>query len=109
MVQTLQEYMCNYIQQLIEPLKGCLLAALNSKDQTLSLLDQSLGSPIQSMDINMCEILAKAGLFREEDKLTRDGRNRYKLFNLTDTGMEMAKQIKIEGFKGKMPQSTPVA
>jgi hypothetical protein len=108
MVKTLQEYMCNYIQQLTEPLKGCLLAALNSKDQTLSLLDQSLGSPVPSMDINMCEMLADAGLFTEEVKLTRDGRNRYKLFNLTSIGKEMAKQIKMEGFNGKMPQNTPI-
>lgn len=108
MVESLQDYMCKYMQEQNEPLKGCLLAALNSKDQYLSLLDQSLGSPVLSNDIRLCEMLTAAGLFREEVKLTRDGRNRYKLFYLTDNGKHLAEQIKEEGFDGEVPQSIPV-
>ena len=96
MSQKLQDYMCKYVQEQIEPLKGCLLAALNSKEQYLSLLDESLGTPTPSIDLKLCELLANAGLFREENKLTRDGRNEYKLFYLTDLGKEMAQQIKKE-------------
>ena len=101
MVQKLQDYMCKYMQEQTESLKGCLLAALNSKEQYLSLLDESLGTTIPSKDIKLCELLTNAGLFREEIKLTRDGRNRYKLFYLTDTGKEMAEQIKAEGYSGR--------
>jgi len=96
MSQKLQDYLCKYVQTQTEPLKGYLLAALNSKEQYLSLLDESLGTTNPSIDIKLCELLAKAGLFREEIKLTRDGRNEYKLFYLTDIGKEMAMQIKKE-------------
>src|SRR5208283_4557214 len=96
MSQKLRDYMCKYIQKQTEPLKGCLLAALNSKEQYLSLLDESLGTPSPSIDVKLCEFLAQAGLFREENKLTRDGRNQYKLFYLTDLGKEIAQQIKKE-------------
>ena len=96
MSQKLQDYMCKYVQEQIAPLKGCLLAALNSKEQYLSILDESLGTPTPSTDLKLCELLAQAGLFREESKLNRDGRNEYKLFYLTATGKEIAMQIKKE-------------
>jgi len=99
--------MCKYIQEQTEPLKGCLLAALNSKEQSLSLLDESLGTTNPSIDIRLCELLAHAGLFREETKLTRDGRNQYKVFYLTDLGKEMAQQIKNES-KVEPPESDDV-
>jgi hypothetical protein len=96
MSQKLQDYMCKYVQEKIESLKGCLLAVLNSKEQYVSLLDESLGTPTPSMDLKLCELLANAGLFREEIKLNRDGRNEYKLFYLTYLGKEMAQQLKNE-------------
>ncbi|HYA78032.1 MAG TPA: hypothetical protein VEF91_04880 [Verrucomicrobiae bacterium] len=96
MSRQLQDYMCKYVQEKTELLKGCLLAALNSKDQYLKLLNESLGTPTTSVDLQLCELLANAGLFREETKLNRDGRNEYKLFYLTDLGKEMAMQIKKE-------------
>ena len=108
MVETLQEFMCKYMTQQTEALKGCLIAALKSKDQTLSLLDERLGSLIPSNDVKLCELLAKAQLFREEIKVTRDGRNRYKVFHLTETGKAMAQQASAEGFNGKMPLNEKV-
>ena len=108
MEQKLEEYMCKYIQQQSESLKGCLIAVLDRREQYLSLLDESLGTPMPSKDVKLCEMLTDAGLFREEIKVTRDGRNRYKVFYLTDSGREMARQIKAEGYSGAVPQSTPI-
>ena len=108
MVETLQDYLCRYIAGQTEAFKGCLLAAYDNRLQYLSLLDESLGTPTESKEIRLCEILVNAGLFREETKTTRDGRNRYKLFYLTDAGMEIAQQIKSEGFSGSVPQNTPI-
>jgi hypothetical protein len=71
-------------------------------------LDESLGTTVPSENIKLYELLAEAGLFREEIELTRDGRNRYKLFTLTDAGKEIAEQIKIEGYDGEMPQSVEI-
>ena len=97
-----------YMQGQTEALKGCLVAALDSREQYLSLLDESLGTRVPSVDIKLCEVLVEAGLFREEIKITRDGRNRYKVFYLTDSGRQMAQQIKTEGYSGKVPQNTPI-
>jgi hypothetical protein len=108
MAQNLQEYMRKYMQQQAESLKGCLMAVLDSREQYLSILDESLGTPIPSENIKLCELLTDAGLFREEVKVTRDGRNRYKVFYLTAPGREMAQQIKTEGYNGAVPQNTPL-
>ena len=108
MAVNLHEFMCQYMDKQSIPLKGCLVAALKSKYQYLSLLDQSLGSPTPSDDIRNCELLADAGLFREEIKLNRDGRNQYKLFYLTEEGRQLAEQIMREGFDGAIPESIPV-
>jgi hypothetical protein len=104
----LQDYMCKYMQEQTQLLKGCLVAAFDSREQYLSLLDESLGTPVSSADITLCDLLANAGLFREEVKVTRDGRNRYKIFYLTPLGKEMAQQIKTEGYSGRVPQSTSI-
>ncbi len=108
MVGTLQDHMCRFIQDQTQSLKGCLVAAFDSREHYLSLLDESLGTPISSANTKLCELLADAGLFREEVRLTRDGRNRYKIFHLTDIGMETAKQIKSEGYNGPIPQNTSI-
>lgn len=89
-----------------EHLKGCLLAALDSKDGYLCLLIESLGTPVPSEDVRHAELLVDAGLFREETKITRNGRNRYKFFYLTAQGRRLAEHIKEEGFDGKIPENT---
>ncbi len=104
----LQNLMCQFMEKKSDPLKGCLIAALKSKEHYLSLLDESLGSTIPSEDIRLCELLTDVALFREEIKLTRDGRNRYKLFYLTEKGTQLAEQIEQEGFDGAIPESIPV-
>jgi hypothetical protein len=108
MSHEIQDYMCEFMKQQAGSLKGYLLGVYENREHYLSLLDASLGTLIQSDDIKMCELLTAAGLFREDVKITRDGRNRYKLFYLTDLGQEMAKKIKEEGYSGPIPQSTPL-
>ena len=108
MVENLEEYMCTYMKSLANHLTGCLLAAWKSKDGYLSLLDERLGSTIESVDLKLCGLLASAGLFREEEKLTMDGNNRYRLFYLTDAGKEIAEQAEAEGYNGTIPKSVEI-
>ncbi len=107
--QTLQDYMCRYMDEKSDELKGCLLAALENKDGYLCILVESLGTPVPSEDLNYSELLTKAGLFWEEEQITRNGRNRYKLFHLTDAGRRVAEQTKDEGFDGKIADSIAIA
>jgi hypothetical protein len=109
MAENLQEFMCKYMQQQTEPLEGCLVTALDSQEQNVCLLTESLGTPVPSEDLKLCELLENAGLFRSEAKFNRDGRNRYKLFYLTDEGRRIAEQIRQEGYNGQMPQSMKIA
>jgi|WetSurMetagenome_2_1015567.scaffolds.fasta_scaffold98070_2 hypothetical protein len=109
MVQKFEDYICKYIQDQTSVFKKYLLAALDNQDQYLSYLDMSLGSPVPSVDVRNCEMLTDAKLFRVEIKLTRDGRNRYELFYLTDLGKEMAQSIRKESFVDEISESPPVA
>ncbi len=105
--RTLQDFMCHYMEEKSDPLKGCLLAALENKEGYLCLLVESLGTPVVSEEIRLSEMLTNAGLFWTEEKLNRDGRNRYKLFHLTDAGRQIAERTKSEGFDGKIAQNIP--
>jgi hypothetical protein len=107
--QPLEEYICKFIQEQTSNFTSYLLAALDSKDQCLYYLDSRLGTPLPSMDIRNCEFLTSARLFREEIKLTIDGRNRYKLFYLTDLGKEMAMKAKQGSLTEELPEMPPVA
>jgi hypothetical protein len=106
--QTLQDFMCSYIDKKSDTLKGCLLAALESKEGYFCVLVESLGSPVNNEGRIYSELLANAGLFWEEERITRDGRNRYRLYHLTDAGSKIAKQIRDEGFDGEIAQTVPV-
>ena len=88
--------------------KPYLMAALESKEMNLSYLDIVLGTLVPSMDIRNCELLVDAGLFREEVKVTIDGRNRYKIFYLTSLGTELARQIREESVTEQIPQSPQI-
>ena len=68
MVGTLQEIMCRYMDEKTESLKGCLIAALESKEQYLCLLVESLGTPVPSEELKLSELLTNAGLFSMEEK-----------------------------------------
>jgi hypothetical protein len=107
--QTLQDYMCRYMDEKSDELKGCLLAALENKEGYLCLLIESLGTPVPSEELNYSELLSKAGLFWDEERITRNGRNRYKLFHLTDAGRHIAEMTRDEGFDGKVVENTVLA
>ncbi|MGA2681087.1 MAG: hypothetical protein ABSF44_04715 [Candidatus Bathyarchaeia archaeon] len=109
MSETFEDFMCKYIRGQTAVFKRYLLAALDSQDKNLCYLDMSLGTPLPSIDIKNCELLTEAGLFCEEVKVTRDGRNRYKLFCLTDLGMEMVEKIKEQNYTDDLPQSLQIA
>lgn len=109
MSESFEGFMCRYIKGQTAIFKRYLLAALDSQDKYLCYLDMSLGTPLPSVDIKNCELLTDAGLFREEVKTTRDGRNRYKLFYLTDLGREMVEKIKEQNYMEDLPQSLEIA
>ena len=102
MAERFRDFICEYIRGRAEVLQGYLIGALESKEGYRSYLDESLGTPLPSLDIRNCELLTNAQLLHEEIKITRNGRNRYKLFYLTDLGKEMAEQMKEEGYDGEV-------
>ena len=108
MSQQFESFICKFIQEKSNSFKDYLLAALDSKDHCLYYLESRQGTPLPSMDIRNCELLTDARLFREEIKLTIDGRNRYKLFYLTDLGKEMAQNAKDASVTDEMPETPPV-
>jgi hypothetical protein len=104
-----EDFICKYFQDQSDIYKKYLLAASDSQDQFLCYIDSSQGSPLPSVDIRNCELLTDARLFREETKITHDGRNKYKLFYLTDLGKEIAQQLKEDAYTEDLPESPPVA
>ncbi len=109
MSETFEGFMCKYISSQTTIFKQYLMAALDSQDKYLCYLDMSLGTPLPSVDIKNCELLTDAGLFLEEVKTTRDGRNRYKLFYLTDLGVGMVEKMKEQNYSGELPESLQIA
>jgi hypothetical protein len=108
MSERFEDYICKFIKEQTDLFKRYLLAALDNQEQTLRFLDASLGTVIPSVDIRNCELLTDAHIFKEEVKITRDGRNRYKLFFLTDLGKDMAQQIREESYTEEMPPSPSI-
>ena len=109
MSESFEGFLCKYIQRHIGVLSRYLLAALDNQEKNLYYLDMSLGTVVPSIDIRNCELLTDAGLFCEEVKVTRDGRNRYKLFYLTALGRKMVEKIKKESYTEELPESPPIA
>lgn len=108
LAERFRDFICEYIKGRAEVLQGYLIGALESKEGYLCYLDESLGTPLPSLDIRNCELLTNAELLHEEIKLTRNGRNRYKIFSLNDLGREMAQQIKEEGYDGEVQINSQV-
>ena len=109
MSEPFEDFMCKFIREQANTFKTYLLAALETKDMCLYYLESRLGTALPSMDIRNCEFLTDARLFREETKITMDGRNRYKLFYLTALGKERAMKTKEASVTDQMPETPPVA
>ncbi|MCL1977174.1 MAG: hypothetical protein FWG55_03580 [Candidatus Bathyarchaeota archaeon] len=91
-----EDYMCDYIKTRIGVFKKYMLAALDNKDKCLWYLEASEGMIMPNSDLKNCELLRDAGIFREDTKVTRNGRNTYKVFFLTDNAKKIVKEIKTE-------------
>jgi hypothetical protein len=109
MSEAFEMFICKFVREKANSFKSYLLAALDTKDQCLYYLESRLGTALPSMDIRNCEFLTDARLFREEVKTTIDGRNKYKLFYLTDLGKEMAQNAKDASVTDEMPETPPAA
>ena len=96
MSQRLEDYLSEYIKGRVGIFKKYLLAALDSKDKSIWYLEASEGLIIPSADLKNCELLRDAQLFREDLKVSRNGRNTYKLYFLTELGKKIAEELKAE-------------
>ncbi len=104
MSEQLKEYLCNYIRDRVGIFKKYLLAALDNKDQCIWYLESSEGMMIPSSDLKNCQLLRDAQLFVEDVRISRNGRNTYKIYCLTELGKKLADSIKKEGLDGKIPE-----
>jgi hypothetical protein len=93
----LGDYLSEYIQGRVGVFKKYLIAALENKDQCIWYLESSEGMMIPSSDLKNCELLRDAQLLNEDIRISRNGRNTYKIYCLTDLGRKMAQQIRQEG------------
>ena len=92
----LGEYLSEYIKNRVGVFKKYLLAALDNKEQSIWYLEASAGMMIPSADLKNCELLRDAQLFHEDLKVSRNGRNTYKIYLLTDLGRKFALELKTE-------------
>ena len=93
MSEKLESYLSTYIQGRVGVFKKYLLAALGNKDQCVWYLEASEGMIVPSSDLKNCELLRDAQLFNEDIRISRNGRNTYKIFCLTELGRQIAVQI----------------
>jgi hypothetical protein len=101
MSEEFQEYLSNYIQSRVGIFKRYLLAAFDNKDQCIWYLESSEGMLAPSSDLKNCQLLRDAQLLNEDVRISRNGRNTYKVYCLTDLGKKFAEGIKQEGLGGK--------
>jgi hypothetical protein len=91
-----ENLLCDYIKSRTGVFKKYILAALDNKDNCIWYLEYSEGMKLPNSDLKNCELLRDAGIFREDTRVTRNGRNTYKFFILTDTGKKIGEEIKAE-------------
>ncbi len=105
MSEELQEYLSNYIKTRVGLLKKYLIAAVNNKDHCIWYLESSEGMLAPSSDLKNCQLLRDAQLFNEDVRISRNGRNTYRIYCLTDLGKKFAEAIKVEGVETKKAAS----
>jgi hypothetical protein len=104
MTEELSDYLSNYVKNRIGVYKKYLLAALDNKDQCIWYLESTEGMLTPSSDLKNCQLLRDAQLLNEDIRISRNGRNTYKIYCLTELGKKLATEIKKEGLEGKKTQ-----
>ena len=107
MSKELESYLSSYIQSRVGVFKKYLLAALDNKDQCIWYLESSEGMLAPSSDLKNCQLLRDAQLLNEDIRISRNGRNTYKIYCLTDLGRKLAAEIKKEGLESKKAEEEP--
>ena len=97
MSQKFGDYLSEYIKGRVGVFKKYLIAALNNDDNCIWYLEASEGMIIPSSDLKNCELLRDAELFNEDIRVSRNGRNTYKIYCLTSLGKKIAEEIQTEG------------
>jgi hypothetical protein len=100
----LQEYLSNYIQSRVGIFKKYLMAAFDNKDHCIWYLESSAGMLAPSSDLKNCQLLRDAQLFTEDVRISRNGRNTYKIYCLTELGKKFAEGIKKEALERGIPE-----
>jgi hypothetical protein len=107
MSEELETYLSSYIKSRVGVFKKYLLAALDNRDQCIWYLESTEGMLVPSSDLKNCQLLRDAQLFNEDMRISRNGRNTYKIYCLTELGKKLAVEIKKEGLEGKNPEKAP--
>jgi hypothetical protein len=107
MSKELEGYLSSYIQSRVGVFKKYLLAALDNKDQCIWYLESSEGMLAPSSDLKNCQLLRDAQLLNEDIRISRNGRNTYKIYCLTDLGRKLAAEIMKEGLDSKITEEAP--
>ena len=106
MSEELGRYLSSYIQSRVVVFKKYLLAALDNNDQCIWYLESTEGMLVPSSDLKNCQLLRDAQLFTEDLRMSRNGRNTYKIYCLTELGMKLAREIRKEGLEGSKPEKS---
>ena len=101
MSKNLGDFLSDYIKGRVGVFKKYLLASLENKDQCIWYLESSEGMLVPTSDLKNCELLRGAQLFNEDIRMSRNGRNTYKIYCLTEKGKKIAEEIKEEGLVGE--------
>jgi hypothetical protein len=96
MSEKLGSYLCSYMQSRVGVFKKYILAAFGNKGDCIFYLESNEGMMIPSSDRKNCELLRDAGLFLEDTRISRNGRNTYKFYCLTESGKKMAEILRAE-------------
>jgi hypothetical protein len=100
MSEELGSYLSSYIQSRVGVFKKYLLAALDNKDHCIWYLESTEGMLVPSSDLKNVQLLRDAQLFTEDVRMSRNGRNTYKIYCLTELGVKLAMEIMKEGLEG---------
>jgi hypothetical protein len=106
MSEELGRYLSSYIQRRVGVFKKYLSAALDNNDQCIWYLESTEGMLVPSSDLKNCQLLRDAQLFTEDLRMSRNGRNTYKIYCLTQLGMKLAREIRKEGLEGSKPEKS---